>query len=62
MCGESGGSGVRRRRAGGSGAAHAGARLQVFACDGSGGEVASATLVQRARPDSRPPTSQPSRE
>lgn len=62
VCGESGGSGVRRRRTGGSRAAHAGARLQVFACDGSGGEAASATLAQPARPDSRPPTPQPSTE
>lgn len=34
----------------------------MFACDGSGGEAASATLAQPARPDSKPPTRQPSTE
>lgn len=62
MCGESGGPGVGRRRAGGSRAAHAGAGLLVLACDGSGGEAASDTLLQPGRPDSRPATSQPSKE
>lgn len=47
---------------GGSPAAHAGAGLQVFACDGSAGEAASATLAQRSLRDLIPgpqPPSQP---